>query len=86
MDISAYFMEFCREYRDADKAALPQTNSDTAPRSDRYASIYGMISKKYMLEAIDYLNQLVSEKHYPSMLGSLRFFQETVRGVADWLV
>ena len=65
MQIASYFMEFCR---------ISHSNSEK--NNDYYRHIYGMINAKFMLANIDYLHELISSKHYPSILCLLPFFKE----------
>lgn len=65
MQIASYFMEFCR---------LSHCKSEQ--KTDYYKLIYGMINTKFMLGNIDYLHELISNKHYPNILKLLPFFKE----------
>ena len=65
MQIASYFMEFCR-----------YSLLYGLENSDYYKSIYGMINIRFILENIDYLHELISSKHYPSILKLLPFFRE----------
>lgn len=64
LKIATYFMEFCRYFL------------SSSEKNDYYKSIYGMINKKFLLEGIEYLHELVFAKHYQNMLKMLPFYKE----------
>jgi hypothetical protein len=67
IQIASYFMEFCR--------LSMENNSE----NDLYYHIYGMINLKFILDNIDFLHELVSEKNYPALLKLLPFFKESLQ-------
>ena len=65
IQISAYFMEFCR-------VAFTYSNGSL----DYYKLIYGMINVKYILNNIDYIHEIISSKNYPVILKLIPYFKE----------
>lgn len=65
IQISSYFMEFCRF-----------SVSDFVEKHDYYKLIYGMINVKSILDNIDFLHELISSKNYPVILRLLPYLKE----------